>query len=206
MAVAVVSVARRAGKLATATKLATVAVSECLRGSAVRWDGDHNGDVWPRAKAERLFHLTGLCPEVGIGLGVPREPIQLLGDGSGDGPWRAVAVADPARDCTARLAAYAGQAAPILDGVAGYIFADRSPSCGLAGVKVFDAGGGCRRIGRGIYAAAVLAARPELPAVDAETLNDDGALLAFALAVAAFAGEPDAAAAEARIRELLGIL
>ena len=159
---------------------ARVAVSECLQGARVRWDGDHNGDVWPRRTVAKLFTLVGLCPEVGIGLGVPREPIRLVGHGPQP---RAVAVADPSLDYTTALQRYARDVAPVVDGVAGYIFADRSPSCGLAGVKVYRADGSYRRRGRGVYAAAVLAAQPNLPAVDAETLVDETVLLEFAVAV-----------------------
>lgn len=166
-------------------KLATIAVSECLLGRSVRWDGDDNGDVWPRRTVERLFRCVGLCPEVGIGMGVPREPIQLTGDP--DAP-RAVRVSDPALDYTDRLAGFARRSAATLDGVSGYVFADRSPSCGLSGVKVFGDGGRYRRVGRGIYAAAVLRERPNLPAADAETLNRPEALIDFALAVLAYGG------------------
>ncbi len=161
--------------------LATVAVSDCLRGRRVRWDGDHNGETWPRRTLERLFTLVGICPEVGIGMGVPREPIQLIGEMPNP---RAVAVADPGLDYTARLVGYVRSVASTLDRVDGYIFADHSPSCGLKGVKVFGQGG-YRRIGRGIYAAAVVAAHPTLPVVDAETLVDEEALLDFAAAVVA---------------------
>ena len=165
--------------------LATVAVSECLLGRPVRWDGDDNGEVWPREAVARLFNCVGLCPEVGIGMGVPRAPIQLAGNP--DAP-HAVSLDDPALDHTDRLAGYARRMSTTLDGVAGYIFADRSPSCGLNGVKVYDRAGRYRRVGRGVYAAAVLAERPGLPAVDAETLNCRDVLIDFALAVMAYAG------------------
>ena len=162
-----------------------VAASECLLGRPVRWNGEHNGDVWPRHRLEKLFTLVGLCPEVGIGMGVPRAPIQLVGDASAP---HAVAVDDPGSDYTDRLRRYAREVTPTLDGVHGYIFADRSPSCGLAGVKVFAVGGSYRRVGRGIYAAAVTSGYPDLPAVDAETLCDEAVLLDFAIAVLARSG------------------
>ena len=163
-------------------RLGTLAVSDCLRGSAVRWDGDHNGDTWPRRIVEQLFELVGICPEVGVGLGVPRPPIRLVGSALAP---RAVAVEDPDCDLTARLQDYADRVAGTLAKVDGYVFADRSPSCGLAGVKVFDADGRWRRVGRGVYAAAACAAHPTLPAVDAEALRDRATLLDFACAVAA---------------------
>lgn len=176
----------------TLLPLGTLAVSECLRGSAVRWDGDHNGDGWPRRVVAQLFDLIGICPEVGIGLGVPRPPIRLLG-ASGDAPPRAVVMTETPADVTKRLTQYAGSVASTVAQVDGYIFADRSPSCGLAGVKVFAPDGSHRRIGRGIFAAAVLRARPALPAVDAECLQDPTTLLDFACAVAAHrAGDENA--------------
>ena len=157
-----------------------VAVSECLLGARVRWDGDHNGDVWPGDRLQAVFELVGLCPEVGIGLGVPRPPIGLFGDAAAP---RAVAVHDPRLDYTDRLASWHRTATPTLTGVSGYVFADRSPSCGLKGVKVFAADGSWQRAGTGVHAAAVAAAWPELPLVDAEDLWAPDAMESFAVAV-----------------------
>ena len=163
--------------------LGTVAVSECLLGVHVRWDGDHNAHDWPLGVAKELFALVGVCPEVGIGLGVPRPPIHLV-----DAPNRprAVAVADPNRDYTDRLRGFAARAAKTLNAIDGYIFATRSPSCGLRDVKVFARDGTVRGAGRGVYAAAVLEALPpDLPAVEAHSLANNEALLRFALRVTA---------------------
>ena len=162
-----------------------VAASECLLGRSVRWNGEHNGDTWPRQRLESVFTLVGICPEVGIGMGVPRNPIQLVGEPSA---LRVVAVDDPNLDYTGRLMGYASEVSAVLADVHGYIFADRSPSCGLAGVKVFAEDGSFERVGRGVYAAAVLADYPDLPVVDAETLDDEEALLDFVLAVLADTG------------------
>ena len=114
-------------------------------------------------------------------MGVPRPPIRLEGDAATP---RAVG----GEDYTARLGDYARQASPVIADAAGYIFADRSPSCGLRGVKVYAADGSFERIGRGVYAAAVLARNPTLPAVDAETLFDEVVLHGFVAAVATYRG------------------
>lgn len=169
-------------------RFGTVVVSDCLLGKRVRWDGDHNGDVWPRRAALSLFNVVGLCPEVGIGLGVPRPPIRLTGPGTNP---HAVAVADPRQDFTNALRSFAHKNAAVLNAAHGCIFADRSPSCGVMGVKVFTSTGAFARTGRGVFAAAVLQAHPHLPAVDAETLNEPKVLRAFALAVARCAKHPD---------------
>ena len=164
-----------------------VAVSECLIGCRVRWNGEHNGDTWPRQRLEKVFTLVGICPEVGIGMGVPRDPIQLVGGASAP---RVVAVDDPRLDYTDRLKGYASEVSAVLDEVHGYVFADRSPSCGLAGVKVFAEDGSFERVGRGAYAAAVVAGYPHLPVVDAETLDDDEVLLDFVFSVLVHSGVP----------------
>ena len=165
-----------------------VAASDCLLGLRVRWNGEHNGDTWPRQRLEKVFTLVGICPEVGIGMGVPRNPIQLVGEASAP---RVVAVDDPSLDYTDRLKGYASEVAGVLDDVHGYVFADRSPSCGLTGVKVFAEDGSFEHVGRGVYAAAVLASYPDLPAVDAETLDDERVLLDFVLSVLASYGVVD---------------
>ena len=139
-----------------------VAVSECLLGARVRWDGDHNGDVWPGERLQAVFELV------------------LFGDAAAP---RAVAVHDPRLDYTDRLASWHRTATPTLTGVSGYVFADRSPSCGLKGVKVFAADGSWQRAGTGVHAAAVAAAWPELPLVDAEDLWAPDAMEGFAVAV-----------------------
>lgn len=176
-----------AGRLAQ--RSIRVAVSECLLGARVRWDGDHNGDVWPRERLEAVFTLVGLCPEVGIGMGVPRPPIHLVGNAAAP---RAVAVHDQMLDYTDQLASWHRTATASIAGVSGYVFADHSPSCGLKGVKVYAPDGSWKRTGRGVHTAAVAAAWPELPLVDAEDLWAPDAVERFAVAVARHAthGEP----------------
>lgn len=165
-----------------------VAVSDCLLGNRVRWDGDHSAQTWPGVRLARVFSLVGLCPEVGIGLGVPRPPIQLV---AGPAAPRAVAVHDPGLDYTSRLESWSASVRDVLAGVSGYVFADRSPSCGLAGVKVHAADGSFRREGRGVHAAAVADAWPALPKADAETLVERDALASFAVAVVRHALAPN---------------
>ena len=58
----------------------TVAVSECLTGAHVRYDGGHKKEAMPHAALDGLYVFRAICPEVGIGLGVPRDPIRLVGD------------------------------------------------------------------------------------------------------------------------------
>lgn len=151
-----------------------IAVSQCLLGSEVRYDGSGAASSYPHSLLDALFEYRGICPEMGIGLGVPREPIRLIEE---TGAVRVVGVRDHARDVTEALREYGHAQAVQLDDVAGYVFMKGSPSCGLFRVKVYPARAGAvtgapRRDGRGAYAAAVTGELPLLPAEENGRLHD----------------------------------
>ena len=104
----------------------TIAISECLVGGEVRHDGGHKRSSLPHDKLEGLFAFQPVCPEVGIGLGVPRDAIRLVGDI--DTP-RAVGARDSTFDVTAQLTEFANLQLPRLNDVDGHIFTKNSPSC-----------------------------------------------------------------------------
>lgn len=156
-----------------------VGISSCLLGQAVRYDGGHKLSALCASKLAREFTFVPVCPEVGIGMGVPRKPIHLVGNVEAP---RAVGVAEPDLDVTAALRAFATRKAAELQGLSGYIFIRNSPSCGLYGVKVLADGGGAREQGRGIYAAELLRRLPWLPVEEAGRLEEDAALRARFLA------------------------
>ncbi len=147
-----------------------VAVSSCLLGNEVRYDGGHKRSGLCHEALDGLFQLRPICPEVGIGMGVPRDPIQLVGDLANP---RALGVKDPQLDVTARLAQFGRDTSARLQDVHGYIFIKNSPSCGLFRVKVYPPQGGAPLArGRGIYAAAITQALPALPVEENGRLED----------------------------------
>lgn len=147
-----------------------IAISACLLGHAVRYNGGHKASTLCRQALSRHFDFVPLCPEVAIGLGTPREPIRLVGDANAP---RAVGTLNRERDVTAQLAAYGREMAAGLDDIAGYIFMQQSPSCGVERVKVYrDNGIPADKSGRGIYAGAFCSARPDLPVEEDGRLND----------------------------------
>jgi len=144
-------------------------ISSCLLGQRVRYDGNHKHDRFITDTLGRFFEFVPVCPEVAIGLGVPRPPIRLIGPASAP---RAVGTDDPALDVTDKLDAWGRRMARELDDISGYIFKSKSPSCGMERVKVYQRGAMPAKHGRGIYAAAFLTARPGLPAEEEGRLND----------------------------------
>jgi len=146
-----------------------IGISSCLLGARVRYDGNHKQDAFVTDTLGRFFEFVPVCPEVGVGMGVPRPPIRLVG--AVNAP-RAVGREDASMDVTARLSAYGKRMAEELTGLSGYIFKSKSPSCGLERVPVYGAHGPATRRGRGVFATAFLAEQPWLPVEEEGRLCD----------------------------------
>jgi len=147
-----------------------IAISACLLGANVRYNGGHKESrLCSRALAD-YFDFIPVCPEVAIGLGIPREPIRLTGPVD---QLEAVGSVDSTLNVTQPLAEYGQKMAKELNDICGYIFMHNSPSCGLERVKVYHASGtSADRSGRGIYARAFCAQYPDLPVEEDGRLND----------------------------------
>lgn len=146
-----------------------IGVSACVLGERVRYDGDHKLDSYVRDTLGHYFDLVPVCPEVAIGLGVPRPPIKLVGNRAAP---RAVGVVDPKLDVTDKLAAYGRRTARTLSDISGYILKSGSPSCGKERVILHATRGRGARVGRGIYAAALMKVHPLLPVTEEMSLGD----------------------------------
>ncbi|AXJ06891.1 hypothetical protein CFN16_22990 [Pseudomonas fluorescens] len=146
-----------------------IAISACLMGAEVRYNGGHKESRLCTRTLSEHFEFVPVCPEVAIGLGIPREPIRLVGDPEQP---EALGTVDREINVTTPLAEYGEKMAAELHDICGYIFMQQSPSCGLERVKVYHPNGAPLGNGRGIYAQAFCAAHPELPVEEAGRLND----------------------------------
>ena len=146
-----------------------VGVSSCLLGQEVRFDGGHKRNDWITGPLGALFEYVPVCPEVGIGLGVPRPTIHLAGDPERP---RAVGSTDASLDVTDRLAAFAMAQLLRLEGLSGYILKTRSPSCGMADVPVTGPQGTPVEGGVGVYARVLIEHMPLVPVEEEGRLND----------------------------------
>lgn len=147
-----------------------IAISACLLGENVRFNGGHKQSLLCCQTLADYFDFVPLCPEVAIGLGIPREPIRLVGDPAQP---QAVGTVNRALNVTQPLDDYGRQMAREHTDLCGYIFMQKSPSCGLERVKVYrENGTPVDGGGRGIYAQAFCARHPNLPVEEDGRLND----------------------------------
>jgi uncharacterized protein YbgA (DUF1722 family)/uncharacterized protein YbbK (DUF523 family) len=148
-----------------------VGISSCLLGAAVRFDGGHKHDRFLTDLLGRYVEWVPVCPEVEVGMGVPREPVRLVG--APQAP-RMLGVQSGADHTVAmrRFAAARARQLAALD-LSGYVFKKDSPSCGMERVRVYANGGGMpTRRGRGLFASAFITALPLIPVEEEGRLND----------------------------------
>lgn len=149
-----------------------VAVGSCLVGQPVRFNGDHKRTNPYIEQMKSQLDLLPVCPEVGIGLGVPRETIRLV-EVNGEG--RALDSKTQQYDFTERLRDYADRQQANLPDLCGYILVKGSPSCGMERVNRYDEKG--HRLpggGTGIYARRIMQNDPLLPVEDDGRIHDHG--------------------------------
>jgi len=147
-----------------------VGISSCLLGNEVRFDGGHKHSHLCTESLSRYFHFIPECPEVASGMSIPRKPIRLIGDIHEPS---VVAVHDNSLDYTDQLKTFSQTKAQQLDELCGYIFMQKSPSCGVFRVKVFqESGRPAAEPGRGVYAKAVMDGNPLLPVEESGRLED----------------------------------
>ena len=149
-----------------------VAVSACLVGENVRFNGGHARNRYVSDVLGRFCDFLPLCPEVGMGLAAPRETMRLVGDPAAP---RLLGTAS-GTDYTDQLLSYMAPTLKFLAGqkLHGFVFKAKSPTCGTQRLPVYDERGGAVPKGTGLFAAAVQAAFPLLPVEEDGRLYDPG--------------------------------
>jgi len=147
-----------------------VGISSCLLGEEVRYDGGHKHDSLITSSFGRYFEWVPVCPEVEIGLGIPRPNLRLVG--SIDAPR--MITQKTLEDHTEAMQRYAARRAAQLArlDLHGYILKRASPSCGMERVKVYEGKGPANNRGVGLFAAALMASLPNLPVEEEGRLRD----------------------------------
>ncbi|MFT5049832.1 MAG: hypothetical protein ACI8QZ_001225 [Chlamydiales bacterium] len=147
-------------------------VSTCLLGEAVRFDSGHARDRFVTDTLGQWFEYVPVCPEVELGMGIPRPTIRLVDEGQG----MQLVAPSTGEDFTERMAAYsAAKVAELMKlDLDGYILKKNSPSCGLERIRVYRNGTPIRRNEKGMFAAEIAKLWPALPMEEDGRLKDPG--------------------------------
>ena len=152
------------------TERPRVGISACLLGQTVRYDGGHKRDQFLTHVLGRYVEWVPVCPELEVGMGVPREPVRLVG--SANDP-RMIAERSHT-DWTEKMQAYAKRHVEALARMRldGFVLKKDSPSCGMERVRVYGMRGVPTRTGRGVFARALTNRIPLLPTEEEGRLSD----------------------------------
>jgi uncharacterized protein YbbK (DUF523 family) len=147
-----------------------VAISSCLLGNNVRYDGGNKLDQSLLDAFGENVEWVPICPEVGAGLSVPREPMQLVADGR---KIRCVTI-ETRQDVTDIIVSWAEGRLRDLEqeNIRGYVFKARSPSCGVRDAGLFSPSGESIGVRAGLFAEAVMNHFPSFMVEDEGRLCD----------------------------------
>lgn len=159
-----------------------IGISSCLMGQKVRYDGEHQYQPLIHQYLTNTFNIMTFCPEMAIGLGVPRPKIQLV---ERDNRIVCLDQATETIDYTEQLAACCDSQQTWLDQICGYVFKTKSPSCGVSKVKT-RRGNSLIPDGQGIFATELMDRYPRLPVIEEDQLSEKQARKSFIKAALAY--------------------
>ena len=148
-----------------------VGVSACLLGGEVRFDGGHKRDRYLTDVLGRNVDWLPICPEIELGMGIPRPVIQLRGGEVGENLVERVS----GEDWTERMRTYADDRVAELaqTGLDGFVLKKDSPSCGMTRVRVYGHPSGMpSKKGVGQFAQALTRGMSDLPLEEEGRLRD----------------------------------
>lgn len=151
------------------TSKLTIGISACLVGENVRFDASSKTSQFCTKELEPYVEFKAFCPEVAVGLPVPRPTIRQINHDD----VIHVSRPDGSGDVTQALTEYGKRIAKLAENFVGYVFCAKSPSCGMERVKVYSPD--AKRVtndGIGLFAKEIMAANPLLPCEENGRLND----------------------------------
>lgn len=146
-----------------------IGISACVAGQNVRFDSGHKRSMFCMEQLAEFANFRPICPEVGVGLPIPRPTIRQIRTGD----VITVSRPDGSGDVTEALKNFGKATIENNRDLAGFIFCAKSPTCGMERVKVYHHHGkGSESNGVGVFAEQVMTGNPSLPVEENGRLND----------------------------------
>ncbi|MEO1879173.1 MAG: DUF523 domain-containing protein, partial [Methylococcales bacterium] len=160
---------------ASLSSLPLVGVSACLLGQSVRYDGRDKYTALICDELKQYCRLLAVCPEVEIGLGVPRAKIQLTQVGTS---IKVLQMPELRRDVSADLQNFAIEFIKQHD-LSALVLQDKSPSCGVGNTKLYSPSGEEIGLSSGLFAATIMEVFPDIQIVQASQLQTSEDIVQF---------------------------
>jgi uncharacterized protein YbgA (DUF1722 family)/uncharacterized protein YbbK (DUF523 family) len=145
-------------------------ISSCLIGEKVRFNGGHVRDAILEDTLGRYVDWVPICPEVEIGMGIPRETIRLTGHQNEPQLIAPKSQTNHTTNMKQWTQSYLKQLST--SNLDGYVLKKDSPSCGLFRVRIYDTDTTYSRNGTGLFARELTTTFPLLPVEEEGRLHD----------------------------------
>lgn len=109
-----------------------VVISKCIEFDKCRYNGQIISSDFIR-KLKPHFNFITVCPEVEIGLGIPRYPIRIVLNNN----KKELIQPETMKNFTKQMNDFANKYLIKLKNIDGFILKSRSPSCGVRDVKIY---------------------------------------------------------------------
>ncbi len=147
-----------------------VGISPCLLGEKVRYDRGHRCNLYITDVLGQYFDWIPVCPEVEYGLGIPREPMHLIGDPAKP---RIITISTGIDHTDGMLKWVENKLIALeTEDLCGFIFKSKSPSSAIRGVTIVSPSGVECGTGAGIFGGAFIKHFSLIPVIDDEQLSD----------------------------------
>tara|TARA_Y100001954_G_scaffold239194_1_gene311863 strand:+ start:4572 stop:5510 length:939 start_codon:yes stop_codon:yes gene_type:complete len=147
-----------------------IGVSGCLLGEEIRYNGQHKKHPHILHDMAKDFNYISFCPEVSMGLGIPRAAVHLA---EVDGKPHLVNAKDSSIDHTELAQKTFEKITPELKETMGLVFTKGSPSCGKDPVRLYHAE---KKVplgkSKGLFAQHIEQVYPLIPKIDSGRLYD----------------------------------
>ena len=147
-----------------------IVISKCMGFEKCRWNGISINEPAVELLTPYVEYIT-VCPEMEIGLGAPREPIRLVKKND----KILLLQSETEKNVTDDMKEFSEKFLDSLEGIDGFFLKFRSPSCGMANVKVYPSlgkVGAMSNKGKGLFAEKVMEKFPDLPREDEGRLRN----------------------------------
>ena len=145
-----------------------VVISKCLEFDTCRYDGQIINNQYVK-KLKKFIDFQPICPEVEIGMGVPRKPIRIINDNGNISLHQS----DTGIDFSSKMNQFSDKYISKINQIDGFILKSSSPSCGINSTKIFSKK---KPIllgkGPGLFASKIIQKFPNHPKEEEKRLNN----------------------------------
>lgn len=147
-----------------------ILISSCLLGDPVRYNRSHKKDKWIDEKLSKYVDFIPVCPELEMGLGVPRETMNLSYSNdqiSLKTKFTGNNLTDLAQKTFKKIINDLNSKK-----VNGFIFTNKSPTCGLNIAAYNSADTTKAKFVRGLFSSSIMESFPSTPLIDSGKIKN----------------------------------